>query len=864
MTMRVIRSGVCVALFVLLSVRAALGAGIPSGLGFLLSNQNADGTWGSAGRSQFRDTAVVLDTLALLGQTGQAFSAGSNGLASLAPRNHDDLARQTASAASAGVPAMALVDKLLWEQGSEVFDPTDPSFPGRAWAVATGFGASPLDTALVMKGLRAAGVAGGLAVVKEPVLASASSPAHAFQLPPGAASFFLKVRQLTGNARFTLTQPDSSQLYVDVSPGGVPVNIGPLPSLPGEWSLEVKNLTAGPITYTAEMGFTTVDGFDVFRSTTAYTYLALSQNADGGWGVVRGQDSHLMVTSEILRGLATTKGFVGPSVLASGAAYLLTRHQNADGGFSSTPTASNVNETALATLAVALADPLWSPASATAFLGAAQQANGSWGDDAYQTAIAMQALMLSTTPRAPDITSNGGAGAGAPFLTDLASVVISGNFGLGVVDIVANVPGATVVIDGATGAFRVTVPLAEGLNHITLTAVDGFGRPGGQTSLDVTRDSSLIGQDLVLEQGLNLIGLRVDPANSVGAIDLLEMLGPGALEVRRLNPTTKTYETTARSGSGFVGSNFPLAGLDGLLIVSTAPASQPSTARIVGSARASPSVHLLAGTNLITIPDPPEGLDAFALLGLIGDEAVVSAIQRVDTASGRLESAVYRGDTPAGVNFPIEAGVSYLVHMRMNVFDFALPVGVVVEVQITSPADGAIVTASPVSVAGTVAGEAPLTVAVNGVPATVASGAFTAIVPLTPGLNTLTANARDGGGRAGSDAISVTFEAVDFSIPRNGSASGTRSFTAASSLLDQVAYYTETQVGVPPGIVYQTTSVSRPSATEIRVGFRISATAAATPGIHQFQVEYGLLDAGSNPLGPLTGNVFEFRIEVTP
>ena len=40
----------------------------------------------------------------------------------------------------------------------------------------------------------------------------------------------------------------------------------------------------------------------------------------------------------------------------------------------------------------------------------------------------------------------------------------------------------------------------------------------------------------------------------------------------------------------------------------------------------------------------------------------------------------------------------------------------------------------------------------------------------------------------------------------------------------------------------------------------MSADRGAIPGIHQFQVEYGLQDGGMNPLVPLVGNVFDFKI----
>ena len=65
-------------------------------------------------------------------------------------------------------------------------------------------------------------------------------------------------------------------------------------------------------------------------------------------------------------------------------------------------------------------------------------------------------------------------------------------------------------------------------------------------------------------------------------------------------------------------------------------------------------------------------------------------------------------------------------------------------------------------------------------------------------------------------------------------------------------------------MIYTTLSVQRISATEMQITFQIDITAGAAPGIHFFQVEYGLLDAGSNPLGPLNGNLFDFQIQVTP
>ena len=72
----------------------------------------------------------------------------------------------------------------------------------------------------------------------------------------------------------------------------------------------------------------------------------------------------------------------------------------------------------------------------------------------------------------------------------------------------------------------------------------------------------------------------------------------------------------------------------------------------------------------------------------------------------------------------------------------------------------------------------------------------------------------------GSDQISVT--KVDHSIPIGLSASDFRIFTADSATLDQIAFFTETQIGVPAGVFYTNTLVQRISATEMRIEFQIS------------------------------------------
>ena len=133
----------------------------------------------------------------------------------------------------------------------------------------------------------------------------------------------------------------------------------------------------------------------------ALGYLTGSQNADGGWGFVRGNESNVYMTAVVS---STLQQFpqMSPIATAVGKAssYLLA-HQNADGGFGDSP--SSVYETALAYIALVgdgrtQGSPLQ---NAVNFLSSAQSANGSWNDDPYSTALALKALYFSENIPSP-------------------------------------------------------------------------------------------------------------------------------------------------------------------------------------------------------------------------------------------------------------------------------------------------------------------------------------------------------------------------------------------------------------------------------------------------------------------------------
>jgi subtilase family serine protease len=124
----------------------------------------------------------------------------------------------------------------------------------------------------------------------------------------------------------------------------------------------------------------------------AFNYLIDSQNTDGGFGFYPGDESNVYITSLVLKAFTSYNGiFDFQSEINSTATYLLSK-QNADGGFSTGT--STVYETALSLIALiesgqGTALPLQ---NAINYLYATQLPNGSWNDDPYSTALALQAL----------------------------------------------------------------------------------------------------------------------------------------------------------------------------------------------------------------------------------------------------------------------------------------------------------------------------------------------------------------------------------------------------------------------------------------------------------------------------------------
>ncbi len=376
-------------------LRAQETSGVAGGRNFLRDSQSRAGSWSPGGGGVTLASSQALEGLKPFRQTGpgigDVIELGFDALTVASVRNNDELARTIIALAEGDRPVESQVDSLLDSQNPRIFSESSLGYPGSGWGIADEFGDTTIDTALALRALAVAGVPGGLSLVDVSVPAGQTSASHSFVIPPGSTAMFLDVQEVTGNARFTFTQPGGSLSFFDATPGGGPVSVSFGIPAAGTWSLAITNTTGAAVTFSASVRFTTAEGFDVSRLTTAATYLALAQNPDGGWGISPGDDSHLMITHEVMKALAA-RGAGLNTALNAGANWLLGSKRNPDGGFSSEPGVSNTLETAMAVVAIRLSSVPAALGNALAFIDARQLLNGSWENDPHITSLALQAL----------------------------------------------------------------------------------------------------------------------------------------------------------------------------------------------------------------------------------------------------------------------------------------------------------------------------------------------------------------------------------------------------------------------------------------------------------------------------------------
>ncbi len=124
----------------------------------------------------------------------------------------------------------------------------------------------------------------------------------------------------------------------------------------------------------------------------AVNFLTTTQNSDGGWGASAGDASSTYVTAFALKALNVYSSvFINQNSINKASAFLLA-HQNIDGGFGDSP--STVYATALSIMSLIESGQgsTQTILNGINYLASTQAADGSWNDDPYSTALALQAL----------------------------------------------------------------------------------------------------------------------------------------------------------------------------------------------------------------------------------------------------------------------------------------------------------------------------------------------------------------------------------------------------------------------------------------------------------------------------------------
>ena len=448
---------------------------------WLQTHQNPSFSWGST--YEFVDTCTVIQALQATGPQSTELANGAAWLASQSTDNYEYLARQVL--AISGVPGCEpdvalLAQSLLAARNPAETDNTRPNWPDGGWGLAAGYATDCMTTAVALQALKAAGLAGGMAVQSKP-LGAGGVNTHEFDVPADALRVRIEINVTGSQVRVFLSEgaPTQSGYYFPVSPGTTYTLTYPdngLPFAPGHNYICVQS-TGSAATYTLTASYETAS-YDTRTVAEPIAYLTASQNADGGWGLQRGGTTEFYTTLHVLLCLQDYAHYGLASQRSSAVSYVKTQ-QLAGGafGYDATPL-PYVTALAAMTLIRSETYPFTAPVqNAVTALRNMQSAGGSWDEEPYDTALAVLALWQYDQPP----TANAGPD---QWVLDVhpgygEQITLSGS-GSDIDGTVESYVWSEGGVQLATGA-SATVNLARGRHTIQLTVTDNGGRTATDT-----------------------------------------------------------------------------------------------------------------------------------------------------------------------------------------------------------------------------------------------------------------------------------------------------------------------------------------------------------------------------------------------
>ena len=320
---------------------------------------------------------------------------------------------------------------------------------------------------------------------------------------------------------------------------------------------------------------------------------------------------------------------------------------------------------------------------------------------------------------------------------------------------------------GEGGAFSAIVQIPDGAGSITAVAVDRAGLSSQQT-VHVIVDTT----PPVVAITAPAPGSWQQSAQTPIVFTLTDEAGGSGIDLQSLSfvlddvsfGSTSPGMTCTPSASGYdcaYVSPQPLS--EGMHTVSVTVADMAGN--LSGTASVSFGIDLYPPSVAITSPAD----------GFVTAEETVSVSGTASDAGGGISGVTVNG-TPASMSgngfsavIPLSGGQNAVTAVATDALGHSAQAAITVSravsgpaLAISYPADGAVVSAASMTVTGTVSDNVSTVagVTVNGQPALVADGAFSASISLSPGVNTITAEAVNAVGLSTVQSITVTLDTV--------------------------------------------------------------------------------------------------------
>jgi sugar lactone lactonase YvrE len=374
----------------------------------------------------------------------------------------------------------------------------------------------------------------------------------------------------------------------------------------------------------------------------------------------------------------------------------------------------------------------------------------------------------------------------ANFLTSAGEITVVGTVADASAISQVTVNGQVAAVSG--NSFRLVLSLSEGSNTITAVAQDAAGNSGSAT-VNGTRDSTPPGitvtsptDGFVTKQAtVSVTGTVVD----AGAIAQVTVNGQPAVVM----------------AGGFSAAVTLNEGRNTITVAATDAAGNSRTVSVAGSLDTLPP----AVTITAPVPNFLTNASQITVTGSVSDASAVSQIsingQPITVSGSGFSAVVNLAEGPNTITVVAQdAAANQGTATVSGTRDSIAPI-----ISISAPSGGFLTNTASILVSGTVADVGGIgSVAVNGQNVGATGGAFSCMVSLTEGQNTITVTAVDPAGNTGTGTVSGVLDtippAITITAPATNLLTNQASIAVAGTVLDASAITSLTVNGQPASV----------------------------------------------------------------